>query len=88
MFYNAIKAAAENGPLTRGSIGEALSKLDIPSDGLGPEQFTFDPNSLTPGVPDHADTIVTADPATEGFLKVVKPWFVSDLIDEYYQSKQ
>ncbi|MEU1405649.1 ABC transporter substrate-binding protein [Streptomyces sp. NPDC005728] len=86
MFYSAMKAASEDGKLTRGSIGNALSRLDVPTGGLGPERFKFDPKSLTPGVPDHSDTIVTADRKTEGSLKVVKSWSASDLVDEYYRS--
>lgn len=86
IFYNASIEAAEGGELTRGTIRDALANLDIASGGLGPDQLMFDPDSDTPGVPSHANNVVTADPSTTGLLKAVKPWFVSDLIEEYYAS--
>lgn len=86
LFDNAMKKAADKGDLTRGSISKALSDLDVPSEGLGPDRLKFEPSSTSPGVPDHADVIVHADQHVKGFLKVDKPWFVSKLVDEYYAS--
>ncbi|NKZ07197.1 ABC transporter substrate-binding protein [Actinomadura latina] len=86
IFYNALTKAAKAGQLTRGGIRDALASLEVPSKGLGPDLLKFDPASKTAGVPHHADTIVTVDRSTRGFLKVVKPWFTSGLIDDYYSS--
>lgn len=87
VFYQALVEAQKAGDLNRGSIQEALSTLDVPSDGLGPDTLTFSPDSNTPGVPYHDDTVVKADPSSEGSLKVQKTWFTSDLVDEYYKNK-
>jgi ABC-type branched-subunit amino acid transport system substrate-binding protein len=87
IYYQALVAAQKSGTLDRGAIQKALSTLDVPSEGLGPKQLTFSPDSLTPGVPYHDDQVVTVDPSAKGLLKIQKPWFTSDLVDEYYESK-
>lgn len=82
LMYQALLAADEetDGELTRGAVLEALSTLDVDSGGLGPDRFTFDPESATPGVPYTDSSIVRIDPATPGFLSVVEPYATSDLV--------
>lgn len=82
LMYEALVAADEatEGELTRGAVLEALSTLDVESGGLGPERFTYDPDSATPGVPYTDSSIVRIDPAVPGFLSVVEPFGTSDLV--------
>ncbi|MCF7547929.1 ABC transporter substrate-binding protein [Pseudonocardia sp. WMMC193] len=73
--------------LTRGSVLDALSHLDVQADGLGPGGFRFDPASAEPGVPYDQASIVRIDPAAPGFLTPVERYTTSDLVAGFLQRR-
>ena len=83
IFYSAMVKAYDDNNLTRGGIRDALSTLNIPSGGMGPEQLVYDPTSDTPAVPYNSNLITVPDKTAPGGLKIVKNWFQSDLVDQY-----